>query len=63
MKKSRQKEARASEQPRPDKVTKDAIDLSPEGINNRSSAKTEVLNEMLERERLTYSLRYWGINE
>jgi hypothetical protein len=63
MKRSRQKEARASEQPHPEMVTKDNIDLSPEGINNRSSAKTEVLNEMLERERLAYSLRYWGINE
>ncbi len=39
------------------------MDFSPEGISKRSSATTEVLNEMLERERRAYNLRYWGINE
>lgn len=42
---------------------KESAEYSFEAISNRSLAKTEVLNEMLERERKAYNLRYWGINE
>jgi len=45
------------------KAKDDSVSLSPEGIRDRTSAKTEVLNEMLERENRSYHLRHWGINE
>lgn len=63
MKKTKPDQPRGSEKKTPEKATTGNIDLSPEDIDNRSSAKTEVLNEMLERERQAYNLRYWGINE
>lgn len=63
MKKTKPAQPNASEKNPPKTVDPSTIDLSPEDIDNRSSAKTEVLNEMLERERQAYNLRYWGINE
>ena len=63
MKKTKPDQPSGSEKKPPEKATTGNIDLSPEDIDNRSSAKTEVLNEMLERERQAYNLRYWGINE
>jgi hypothetical protein len=50
--------------PREDtKKTDEGLSLSPERIRDGTSAKTEVLNEMLEREHRSYHLRHWGINE
>ena len=50
--------------PREDtKKTDEGVSLSPERIRDGTSAKTEVLNEMLEREHRSYHLRHWGINE
>ena len=63
MKKTKPNRSGASEDTRPEQKTEESVDLSAEAISNRSSAKTEVLNEMLERERKAYNLRYWGINE
>jgi len=62
MKKTKPNRSGASEEKLP-KRAEESVDLSAEAISNRSSAKTEVLNEMLERERKAYNLRYWGINE
>jgi len=45
------------------KKTDESISLSPERIRDGTSAKTELLNEMLERETRSYHLRHWGINE
>ena len=63
MKKTKPNRSGASEDTRPKPKAEEFVDLSAEAISNRSSAKTEVLNEMLERERKAYNLRYWGINE
>ena len=41
----------------------ESLSLSPERLRDRTEAKTELLNEMLERETRNYNLRYWGINE
>ena len=41
----------------------EGMSLSPERIRDGTSAKTELLNEMLEREHRSYHLRHWGINE
>lgn len=50
--------------PREDtKKTDEGVSLSPERIRDGTSAKTELLNEMLEREHRSYHLRHWGINE
>lgn len=41
----------------------ESLSLSPERLRDRTEAKTQLLNEMLERESRNYNLRYWGINE
>ena len=41
----------------------ESLSLSPERLRDRTETKTELLNEMLERETRNYNLRYWGINE
>jgi hypothetical protein len=62
MKTTKQSNRRSS--PREDtKKPDDSISLSPERIRDGTSAKTELLNEMLERENRSYYLRHWGINE
>jgi hypothetical protein len=63
MKKTKPNRSGVSEDTRSKPEAEESVDLSAEAISNRSSAKTEVLNEMLERERKAYNLRYWGINE
>jgi hypothetical protein len=63
MKATKPNRPRSSEDAPPEHLEEETMDLSPEAISDRSTAKTEVLNEMLERERKAYSLRYWGINE
>ena len=62
MKTTKQSNRRST--PREDtKKPDDSISLSPERIRDGTSAKTELLNEMLERENRSYHLRHWGINE
>ena len=45
------------------KKTDDSVSLSPEHIRDQTSTKTELLNEMLERDNRSYYQRHWGINE
>ena len=62
MKTTKQSNRRST--PREDtKKTDESVSLSPERIRDGTSAKTELLNEMLERENRSYHLRHWGINE
>jgi len=63
MKKTKPDQPSALEKSYPKPTEEESVDFSPEAISNRSLAKTEILNEMLERERKAYNLRYWGINE
>ena len=41
----------------------EALALSQESLRQRASISTQVMDEILEREKRTYSFRHWGINE
>ena len=63
MKKTKPNEPAVSARTRPEPVVEESVSFSPEAISNRSSAETKVLKEMLDRDKKSYELRYWGINE
>jgi hypothetical protein len=40
-----------------------AFELSQESLRERASVSTQVMDDILERDRYSYSFRHWGINE
>jgi hypothetical protein len=40
-----------------------SLGLSPDQLNDRAFSSSKVMNEILERDRDSYSFRHWGINE
>jgi len=51
----------------PDKVRLEAatesLELSQERLRDRAYTSTQVMEEILERDKRSYSFRHWGINE